>query len=77
MKKLYYTVTAEVFPNGIQSGYRNIKVYQMLINKPKLLCKIRALAIDNGRGFETDDVEIQTWLDKNGYGEYMYSFEKL
>lgn len=77
MKKLYYTITPEVYPNGVHSGFRSIKVYQVMINQPKLLCKISAITHYSGKGTNSDEVEIQTWLDHNGYGDRMFKFIKL
>ena len=77
MKKLYYTVYYERYDEGSLYGIRNIYVYYIEDNTPKLMAYLEAMSDDLGEPFYTNEEEIQMWLDDNGYGDDEYEFEEL
>ena len=77
MKKLYYTVYYERYDEGSLNGIRNIYVYYIEDNTPKLMAYLEAMSDDLGEHFYTNEEEIQMWLDDNGYGDDEYEFEEL
>ena len=77
MKKLYYTVYYERYDEGSLNGIRNIYVYYIEDNTPKLMAYLEAMSDDLGNHLSTNEEEIQMWLDENGYGDDEYEFEEL
>ncbi len=67
MKKLYYTVCV----NHLSSNWKLITVYTIEDNQPKIFCEIESSKESS------DEVEIQTYLDNNGYEDEEFEFEKL
>jgi hypothetical protein len=54
--KIYYTIEE-------CNGYKNIQVYRIKNNQPKIWFQIEA------RNYEYSENEIQFWLDNNGFDE--------
>ena len=67
MKILYYTECV----NHINSNWKLITVYYIEDNQPKIFCEIESSKES------PDEVEIQTYLDYNGYEDEEFEFEKL
>ncbi len=68
MKKLFYTV-AVAFEGTPREML--INVYEIADNQPTLFCQIESFY---GRDVEVD---IQVYLDNNGYGDEEFIFEHL
>lgn len=68
MKKLYYTVYFETYDGVEQNGVRNITVYTIVKNEPKIFVQFDAFSTDGEKDFSDED-EIQTYLDNNGYDQ--------
>ena len=73
-RKLYYTVSPQLQDAGDvkeTNGWKDITVYEIIDNQPKIFCEIEALTEDNS-------VEmIQTYLDNNGYEDIEFEFQEL
>lgn len=68
MKKLFYTM-AVAFEGAPRE--MTINVYEIIDNQPKLFCQIESF-------YDKDvEVEIQEYLDNNGYGDEEFIFEHL
>ena len=71
---LYYVIEKQIQTiDTIEecTGWKTIRVYEIIDNQPKLFCEIEALN-------ETSDVEeIQIWLDNNGYEDKEFEFLQL
>ena len=64
MYQLYYTIEKFVdYINGVEEleGTKEITVYEMIDNQPKIFCQIDCRNEDNSEN------DIQEWLDDNGY----------
>lgn len=77
MKKLYFTVQTDTYPNGRFSGLKLIKLYQIIFNQPKLMGSVKILEDVNGNTALPVELEIQMWLENNGYEDEMFKFIKL
>lgn len=73
-KQLYFTVQKQLLTieEREEPKYlKNITVYEIMSNKPKMLAEIEAHSDD-------DTIEeIQFWLDNNGYGDDEFEFTEL
>jgi len=70
-KKLYYTVEKELQDlDGFEetTGNKTITCYDMVNNEPKIFCEIET------QNTENSEVEIQEYLDNNGYGDEEFEF---
>lgn len=75
-KTLYYTVAKETQMVGDVeecTGWKDLTLYEIRDNQPKLLAEI---AVDDGSPFSSEE-EIQTWLDENGYEDEDFKFTQL
>lgn len=74
-KKLYYVVEKELTDNGdgteSTTGNKNITVYEIVNNEPKIFTTIDASIEDNSKDL------IQEYLDDNGLGEEIFVFKQL
>jgi len=74
MKNLFYVVEKQLKDVGEveeTTGWKNIIVYSIVENQPKIFCEIEALT-------ENSSVEeIQEYLDNNGYGDEEFEFTQL
>ena len=64
--KIYYTIekqTQTIDTTEECNGYKNIQVYRIKNNQPKIWFQIEA------RNDEYSENEIQFWLDNNGFDE--------
>jgi cupin superfamily acireductone dioxygenase involved in methionine salvage len=64
--KIYYTIekqTQTIDTIEECNGYKNIQVYRIKNNQPKIWFQIEA------RNDEYSENEIQFWLDNNGFDE--------
>lgn len=68
MKKLFYTVAIAL--DGTPREML-INVYEIINNQPKIFCQIESFY-----GVDVE-VEIQEYLDNNGYGDEEFIFEHL
>ena len=72
LKKLYYVVEKKLQDVGddIQeiTGWKQITVYDMVNNIPKIFCEIESENAINS------EVEIQEYLDNNGYEDDEFEF---
>jgi hypothetical protein len=76
VKQLYYTITKETQMVGDVeecTGWKNITLYEIRDNQPKLLAEISA----HGESPFSSEEEIQAWLDENGYGDEDFNFTQL
>lgn len=78
MKTIYYTVYYETYDDGSQNGIRQITVYTIENNTPKIFFVVEAYEVD-AEGFPefSNEEEIQTWLDNNGYEDEEFNFVAL
>ena len=75
-KQLYFTVKQELMDiagidGKIASHWKYITVYEITNNQPKIFAEI--VAYDG----DVDTVQIQWWLDNNGYGDDEFEFTEL
>ncbi len=71
IKKLYYTVEKELQDiDGFEetTGNKTITCYYMINNEPKIFCEIET------QNTENSEVEIQEYLDNNGYEDEEFDF---
>lgn len=71
MYRLYYTVEKYTeFINEVEetTGVKGITVYEMIDNIPKIFCQIESY--NNA----SSELEIQEWLDDNGYEDKEFEF---
>ena len=74
-KKLFYVVEKTVKNIGFDqyelTGYKDITVYEIIDNQPKVFCEIEAL------NTSPTEAEIQIYLDENGYSDDVFEFQQL
>lgn len=74
MTKLFYTVVKETqIIDTVEkcTGWKLIQVYEIVNNQPKIWFDLLA------RNNDSNEEEIQTWLDNNGYEDRKYEFIRL
>jgi len=75
MKNLYYVVEKQTTPDGDEfeyvTGRKDISLYEIVDNTPKLLINLSADNSDSSTG------EIQNWLNENGIGYVEYNLIQL
>ena len=74
MTILFYTVekqTQTIDTLEKCTGWKNIKVYEIANDQPKMCFELEA------RNSKSNENEIQTWFDNNGFGNREYQFVQL
>ena len=69
--KLFYTIekqTTTIDTIEECTGWKTIQVYEITENQPKLLVELEV------RNDDSSEVQIQHWLDNNGYEDKEYEF---
>lgn len=75
-KTLYYTVYYYTYDGVEQNGVREITVYVIEDNTPKTFAQFEAFSSYGEKEF-SDEEEIQTYLDNNGYGDEEFELIEL
>ena len=71
-KKLYFVVEKEIASDGeSQTGNKNITVYEIVDNEPKIFTIIDAINEDNSKEM------IQDYLNDNGFDDEDYVLKQL
>jgi hypothetical protein len=71
MTKLFYTVEKQTqIIDTVEecTGWKTIQVYEIANDQPKMWFELEA------RNDDSNEEEIQTWLDNNGFEDREYEF---